>query len=266
MITECSLSELLLRSFLKRQTTEVRPVSQESCMDIIAWNIKRGGRFHRDAIASELITRSPDVIVLGEFVCGTTEPLIECLAAAGWIHNVIPDPPGRRGGVAIVSRLSLDVRHPPSNMSDHFRYAAVGIPFAHLELRGVYAPLNADPYCEFWEALLKSLEGESESPVLLLGDLNACLPRVDTTSTTSLFSAKYFKRLPACGYNDLWRMMNDSTADICTWQGPRHPYRLDHAFGTASVVPRVRSCRYDHSVRLAGLSDHSLLSISINVT
>lgn len=117
----------------------------------------------------------------------------------------------------------------------------------------------------FWEALLESLEGESESPVLMLGDLNACLPRVDTTATASLFSAKYFKRLASCGYTDMWRTMNDSTADICTWQGSAHPYRLDHAFGTASIVPRVRSCAYDHSVRLAGLSDHSLLSISIDV-
>ncbi|MBN1461442.1 MAG: endonuclease/exonuclease/phosphatase family protein [Armatimonadetes bacterium] len=232
-------------------------------MDIIAWNIQWGGKSRLDAIESELVARSPDVIVLGEYVRGATEPLIERLSIRGWVHHSIPDPPERRGGASIVSRLPLEVRSAPQGMGEVYRYAAVGIPSANLELRGVYAPLQGDPYQEFWETLLKSLAAESDEPVLLLGDLNACTPRIDTPAL-SLFSARYFKRLPDVGYKDLWRAMNDADADICTWQGQTHPYRLDHAFGTATLAERVRSCIYDHSVRLAGHSDHSMLVLSVD--
>lgn len=232
-------------------------------MDIIAWNIQWGGGSRLDAIESELVGRDPDVIVLGEYVRGASEPLIERLSTHGWRHQVIPNPPERRGGVCIVSRLPLEARSAPQGMGEVYRYAAVGIPSANLEVRGVYAPLQGDPHREFWEALLQSLAAESDRPVVLLGDLNACTPRIDTPAS-ALFSAKYFRRLPASGYTDLWRARNNLDADTCTWQGRTHPYRLDHAFGAASVVERVRSCSYDHSVRLAGHSDHSMLLLSID--
>lgn len=232
-------------------------------MDIIAWNIQWGGKSRLDAIESVLVDRAADIIVLGEYVRGATEPLIERLSCGGWTHHVVPDPPAKRGGVAIVSRVPLETRPSPQGMSETYRYAAVGIPSVNLELRGVYAPLQGDPYQEFWETLLQSLESEADKPVVLLGDLNACIPLVDTPAS-SLFSAKYFKRLPAAGYTDLWRATNDSVAEICTWQGQTHPYRLDHAFGTASAAARVSHCAYDHSVRLAGHSDHSMLLLSVD--
>ncbi|MDI6902096.1 MAG: endonuclease/exonuclease/phosphatase family protein [Anaerosomatales bacterium] len=191
-------------------------------MDIIAWNIQWGGKSRLDAIESELVKRSPDVIVLGEYVRGATGPLIDRLSAHGWVHHLIPDPPERRGGVAIVSRLPFECQPAPAGISEVYRYAAVRIPSAGIELRGIYAPLQGDPYQEFWESLLESLAAESDGPVLVLGDLNACLPHVDTRAS-SLFSARYFKRLPASGYTDLWRSLNDSDADICTWQGQTHP-------------------------------------------
>ena len=159
-------------------------------MDIIAWNIQGGGGSRMNDIESELIRRQPDVIVLGEYVHGRSERLINNLSVAGWIHHVIPNPPKSRGGVAIVSRLPLEPRTAPTTMSESFRYAAVGIPCIGLELRGIYAPLNDDPYHDFWNALLDSLSAESEKQVLLLGDLNAALPKIDTPSTTSLFSTK----------------------------------------------------------------------------
>jgi exonuclease III len=232
-------------------------------MDVISWNIQWGGGSRLDAIASVLEDRSPDVIVLGEYVRGATEPLIKRLARSGWCYEALSDPPERRGGVAIVSRIPLEQRPTPEAMTERFRYIGVGVPAVGLELRGIYAPLQGDPYGEFWEALLASLSDETDSPVLLVGDLNACHPGVDTPAR-SLFSARYFKRLPAAGYVDLWRAGNDSTAEMCTWEGRTHPYRLDHAFGTPALAGRVVSCSYDHTVRERGLSDHSLLTVRVD--
>jgi exodeoxyribonuclease-3 len=55
----------------------------------------------------------------------------------------------------------------------------------------------------------------------------------------------------------------------CTWYsklkgGARgNGFRLDHAFATPSLVPRITTCRYSHVVREAEISDHSIMIVEI---
>lgn len=76
-------------------------------MHIIAWNIWMGGGSRIGEIFHFLAGRDADVLVLGEFQRGTTEPLIHRLQDAGWTHAAVSDPPGRTGGVAIISKTEL---------------------------------------------------------------------------------------------------------------------------------------------------------------
>jgi len=41
-------------------------------------------------------------------------------------------------------------------------------------------------------------------------------------------------------------------------------FRLDHAFATPSLLPRVPGCRYSHREREAGISDHSIVVVEID--
>lgn len=231
-------------------------------MKIVSWNIRLGGGSRIDAVADRLIRSNGDILIIGEYMKKASEPLIKKLSLAGWPYSVLPDTPDRRGGVAVLSREPIERLRTPAAMSEGYRYISVAAPLAGLELRAVYAPLQNDPFQEFWEGLLGDLNAASTKPVLLIGDLNSGLPKVDTNSST-LFCSEYFCQLPSSGYTDLWRHMNDAQAEWCTWMGPVHPYRLDHAFGSAAIVNRLRGCSYDHSVRLDKTSDHSLLSVQL---
>ena len=40
-------------------------------------------------------------------------------------------------------------------------------------------------------------------------------------------------------------------------------FRLDHAFATPRLAPRVKACRYSHVERDAGVSDHSMVLVEM---
>ena len=232
-------------------------------MLVVSWNIRQGGGKRADSIAQELIGRSPDVLVLGEYMTGVSATLIEQLSAAGWTHHSIVEPPERLGGVAILSRAPVErVPVPIGLESLGFRYQAVRIPALDLELRAIYAPLHQDPYREFWESALDSLEADSGRPVLVVGDLNMGASGIDSPAK-DVFCDRFFRQLPGRGYSDLWRRTNGADAREYTWHGRVNPYRLDHAFGSPAIVGRLVGCSYDHRVREAGLSDHSLLAVEL---
>lgn len=232
-------------------------------MHVIAWNIWHGGGRRSSAIADELVRRNADVFVLGEYQRGRTEPLIALLGAAGWEHVSLTDPPGKYGGLAIVSKIPLEPRAVTSDFgTEEFRYQTVVLRGTDLEICGVYGPLTNDPYQAFWDAMVEDLRVASERPVLVVGDFNSGARGVDSPAPT-LFCSQNFARLGSCGYVDLWRQVHGAEAREYTWKGRAHPYRLDHAFGSPVVARRVRGCSYDHSVRERGLSDHSLLSIEL---
>ncbi len=130
-------------------------------MEIIAWNIRWGGQDRLSKVARVIRERDPDVVVLTEYQPRGSAPLLADLAAAGWLHQLPTEPPERRGGVAIASKMPLVPRPRPSALEPFAsRYLPVGIPEANLELRAIYAPLEDEPYDEYWAAVLDALASE----------------------------------------------------------------------------------------------------------
>jgi exodeoxyribonuclease-3 len=70
------------------------------------------------------------------------------------------------------------------------------------------------------------------------------------------------------GWTDLWRRFNGNAKEY-TWYSkrkggvPRNGFRIDHAFASPAMLPRVVNCRYSHEEREAGVSDHSVLVLEI---
>src|ERR1035441_6171285 len=69
-------------------------------------------------------------------------------------------------------------------------------------------------------------------------------------------------RLSALGWIDVWRHFHGDATEY-TWYSlpkggaPANGFRLDHAFATPSLLPRVTACRYSHAEREQKISDHS---------
>jgi hypothetical protein len=65
------------------------------------------------------------------------------------------------------------------------------------------------------------------------------------------------------GFVDLWRRTQGIEAPEWSWITKANGFRLDHAFGNAAFVAAFDpTCRYDHSTRESGITDHSALLIS----
>src|ERR1035441_8151560 len=75
-------------------------------------------------------------------------------------------------------------------------------------------------------------------------------------------------RLSALGWIDVWRHFHGDATEY-TWYSlprggaPANGFRLDHAFATPSLLPRITACRYSHAERERKVSDHSGMILEI---
>lgn len=99
----------------------------------------------------------------------------------------------------------------------------------------------------FWDAFLQAAESRQRKPFLFVGDWNTGAHRLDETGKTFV-CAEQFCRLSTMGWTDMWRHHNPGITEW-TWysklKGGVHGngFRLDHAFTTPSLKPRLTSCR-----------------------
>jgi exodeoxyribonuclease III len=119
---------------------------------------------------------------------------------------------------------------------------------------------------ELWDAIVAAAAARVNQPFLLAGAWNTGAHRVDEPGA-SFIGAGHFAKLSELGWTDLWRHYHPGATEF-TWywkaRGVRgNGYRIDHAFTTPSLLPRVRACRYSHVERDAGISNHSLVIVEV---
>jgi exonuclease III len=118
----------------------------------------------------------------------------------------------------------------------------------------------------FWNAVLEAAEARVHDPFLFIGDLNTGLRGIDENGKTFV-CAEHFGRLSAL-WMDMWRCHNPGMTEW-TWYsklkgGARgNGFRIDHCFAAPKIASRVRSCRYSHTEREAGISDHSIVIVDV---
>lgn len=233
-------------------------------MKILLWNIRSGGVGYLPELAMRLVEQDADIVVLNEYRANASDPLIEDLRRRGWRHTALGAPPAGYGGVAVCSKLPLTVRPTPrglEEMSHRCLVVEVG-GGAGLILWAVYAPYEGPDVPRFWQAVLEGLAANYERDAILVGDLNAGRPGADIPEA-GLAGAPFLRHLSERGFQDLWRLQHGEAAREYTWQGPKWPYRIDHAFGSPGAAARMRACRYAHEGRTTGPSDHSLLVLEL---
>lgn len=231
-------------------------------MKLLSWNIQQGGGKRLDRIEDAIRRHDPDVIVLGEYMPNASRPLIDRLAST-WPHRVLTEPPPRRGGLAVVSRIELQPMPVPTGPGEFpYRYLPVRLVPLGINVIGVYGPLHQEPYDAYWEGVLGDLAKLAATPSLVVGDFNTGASLIDAPDR-AFFCSAHFSRLPTVGYRDLWRERSGPDHQEFTWYGRVNGFRLDHAFGTQNLAERVRDCRYDHAVREEQISDHSALVVEL---
>lgn len=239
---------------------------------IAAWNLLHGGGRRIPRLVEALLAHAPDVCVLAESRVERAEEVLELLAAGGLGHTAVTDSPPRKNGILVASRRPFERAASPSGPGYAQRWLTLDLPEAELRLAAVHVPpkvsIGVDAKAAFWDTLLSFARAERERPALIVGDLNTGAPFRDEHRAT-LYCADKFLELEPLGWVDAWRRFHGPTKKEWTWASPRRPsygFRLDHAFASPPLAPRLVECRYSHAERIAGLSDHSVLIVEVAPT
>jgi exodeoxyribonuclease-3 len=234
---------------------------------LVAWNLLHGGGARVAAIAAELLRHDADVLVLSEYRSARGAELAALLRAGGYEAVVTTDPPPRVNGLAVLAREPVARCPAPPGALTAQRWLEVDLPGRELAVAAVHVPpvisVGEEAKQAFWDLLLAWAAAHQAEPVLLVGDLNTGAPGLDERGAT-LYCAPSFLALGASGWVDAWRHFHGDRREW-TWRTPRrrYGYRIDHAFSSPPLVPRLRACRYVHEPREARVSDHSLLVLEL---
>jgi exodeoxyribonuclease III len=237
-------------------------------MKIISWNIKRGGAGREELIAAAVADHAPDVAVLVEYFPDRSAPLVELLATQGfrWTHAAEPtDAPPR---VLIASRTPIEPVPPSApDLELCNRWAEVLISSHDLRLAGVYVPVTGNRpgrKRRMWQAVRAAADRRGSEPYMVVGDWNTGDFPLDKSRPGRPFKfTGEHRELLASGYTDAWRHFHPDTAEYSWYRHDGTGFRIDHAFVSPSLLPRLKDCKYSHDERVAGVSDHSILIVDL---
>jgi exonuclease III len=246
-------------------------------MKLLSWNIQHGGGARLARIVEEIAAYDPDLIAVTEFRTGPGVELRVALVERGWPYFETTVRAGNQNGIAVFSRTPMRRRRLcPAPAESLARWLDIDLPeygfgVGVLHIMAAGSGTNVPSTVaknRFWDAVLQAAELRLQEPFLFVGDWNTGAHRLDETGRTFV-CAEHFAKLSAMGWIDLWRYHNSGSTEW-TWYsklkgGVRgNGFRLDHAFATPSLRPRITSCKYLHGVRETGISDHSLMIVSLD--
>jgi exonuclease III len=244
-------------------------------MKLLSWNIQHGGGTRARRIIDAITAHDPDVIALSEFRTKPGAAICGALASRGWRHIESTNPVGSDNGLCVLPRTPMRRTRPcPAPPENVVRWLDIDLPdygfgigVLHIlcSVPKLKDRVRGEAKARFWNAVLGAAEARHHEPFLFIGDFNTGAHRRDEVGKTFV-CADHFAKLSALGWTDMWQDRN-SNGTGWTWYsklkgGARgNKSRLDHAFAAPSLRPRIRSCRYSHVEREAGISDHSILIV-----
>lgn len=181
-------------------------------------------------------------------------------------HHAETTPPLNQNGVLAYSRTPLAKSDMPrrSTPKSAHRWLTLHLAEADILALCVHIPNQNERWNkdDFWRKVCAFAKANKSSQGIILGDFNTGLD-ADTENEKFLHSPQ-FQRLLDLGWVDCYRAVHGDRREY-SWYSPNgnNGYRLDHCFLSASLAPRLKSASFDHEVRAARLSDHSLFSVDL---
>ncbi|MBS0197315.1 MAG: endonuclease/exonuclease/phosphatase family protein [Planctomycetes bacterium] len=236
-------------------------------LTIVCCNVLAGGASRLEPLLARLVSHDPDVVCLSEILRMSAERWREALRGRGYAHFWYNAPiDNRTKGLLVASRLELDQVEDEPVSRDRWMHLIDQrrnwhLLFAHVWTGGP----RPERKVEQWQWIHERVRALDPGWWLLMGDLNTGDHR-DRHDRTQFTAEEQFERFGTVGV-DLWRQRHGDAKEW-TWLSPAARrralpggFRLDHAFASRVLARRCLDCRYDHSVRTNGLTDHSALIV-----
>jgi exodeoxyribonuclease-3 len=245
-------------------------------MSLLTFNIGNPSPDRAQRQLAWLASRDEQVLVLTETKASAgCKLLADAFASAGYTV-CFPQPGPGEYGTMIVTRVTAT----PDPFSDAIGYlaarsAAVILPAPDAPLRviGLYVPSrDASPEKterkRRWLACCNTALGKTTGqPTVLLGDLNILEPgHKPWYPFFAPFEYDFYQALAGThGLTDAFRHLHPDEAEY-SWVGRTgDSYRYDHAFCSWHLAGSVTSCQYVHQPRSDKLSDHSALTLHLDL-
>lgn len=252
---------------------------------IVTCNVQRASVSRARRQADWLLGIGADVLVLTEVSADESGDVLASLLAADGFGVLLPKPSANdRYRVLVASRdaepIAVDVGagsmgHRCVAVRATVRAGEIGVVGLYVPSRGPKERRNQDKRA-FQDRVAAMLPDVSEAldvagPVVVTGDLNVVEPAHDPRyAVFGGWEYDFYRAFDQAGFDDAFRIMQPDTMDYSWFGRPsadgwRNGYRFDHAFVSRAHRAAVRDCRYDHSVRTAGLTDHSALTLTLDL-
>ena len=227
------------------------------------------GRRRGNAVCSAIASYDPEVVVLSEVQTHSVSEIQASLWMQRWEHTAYaPRSDKTTNGVCILSRIPVRVRNGcPVPEENAARWIDVDLlPFGFgvgaLHIPGKSDQRTPNSKQRFWTALVEAARERIGEKFLFLGDLNTGMHGIDQRESNFLCD-KEFEQMTALGWTDAWRQFHGAEFEPSWVSGKGNGFRLDHAFVSPALLPRLVSCEYSHREREESLSDHSILIVEI---
>lgn len=249
-------------------------------MRIATVNVRRSADAKRLQRLWEALTPLQcDVIVLSEFRANEAGLGLQAqLVREGFVHCALSIPPPAKGvGIMIAARHAFDATRDPLRLNECFG-AALCARFDELTVYGIYAPQGTPARVGLFDSLAEKARAHNAAhdAVMAIGDFNAGDDALDI-ERNRVGQKKKRPQFTADGrfgdlcevWTDAWRLLHPDGSEYSwySWErskGTFNGWRIDHALISPALLPRLRSAHYVHETRIAGLTDHSALVISLS--
>lgn len=247
-------------------------------MRILAVNVRAGGSNAKiDTLLERALGHQANAYVFSEF---RDTPTGERIRAAMQVHGFANQAysQGHRGnGVLVAAREAFEPVYNPAGLpEDSYPSAMIECVFADVHVIGVYLPGQdrKRPHLEYLIRMAQAMN-ERAVPAVIIGDFNSGRNETDIEANAGKnkpadeFSTADLYALLERQWSEAWLLRHPEGGEYSWYprMGPpqrKNGWRLDKAFVSRALQPRLRDAFYDHGFRLEALTDHSALIVDID--
>jgi len=224
---------------------------------ILSWNIQHGGGSRTLKIASYLINKNPNIIILSEFKNNANGAKIRSqLFKYDYVHQAVSPAGKDLNGVLIASKHAFNsVLF--TDIDPKFSHCIVKGEFEAFDVYGVYLPhKKKHSLFEFFHDYLK------DKAAVIAGDFNTGKNYIDQKGN-SFWYTEQLQKLEEMGFADAFRHLYPDKKEFSWFSHQGNGYRYDHSYVHTSLLPLVNDCYYDQEARENKLADHAPMFLKL---
>ena len=232
-------------------------------MKITTWNIRHGGGSRIKEISqfcSE--NRDSDVLVITEFRNNKNKDLIiNVLDNYGYSRVFTTDAESKINSVLVACKNENKVEV-FDELKEH-KQRVIKVKNSNFSIYACYFPQQKLKKIVF-DFLLKEIKNNPNENIIIAGDFNTGKHYLDEKGA-SFYCAEYLNKLEAAGMLDAWRFINKDKREYSWYSNAGNGFRIDHFYVSNNLSNYIKDCYYNHQYRENKFSDHSSMTLDLEL-